>query len=146
MSSPKRPGPPPSTTGTLITGVSEDEEAASAPPSDGNAPPNDGATAFLRLPVEKKPVAQQTSADEVPSGTVIVGSGASVPRSRPAPEPLAPRKGLQVSLPDDDPAPVPPPKRVVARPPPEDTKGRRGAWWDEISAAIPDEAEPARAP
>ena len=56
--------------------------------------------------------------------------------------PLSPRKGLQVSLPDEEPAAAPPPKRAAPPPAPE-KKGRRGAWWDEKGAPIPDEPEPA---
>src|SRR5207248_4128488 len=110
MSSPKRPGPPESPNRTLVSDPSEEQETQRSPPSNEEAPPNDGATAFLRVPPE-----------------------------------LAPRKGLQVSLPDDEPAPPPSPKRVIARPPPDDAKGRRGAWWDEKSAPIPDEEPPPRA-
>ena len=109
MSSPKRPGPPESPNRTLVSDPSEEQETQTSPPSNGEAPPNHGATAFLRVPPE-----------------------------------LAPRKGLQVSLPDEEPAP-PPPKRFIARPPPDDAKGRRGAWWDEKSAPIRDEEPPPRA-
>src|SRR5437870_1688454 len=121
MSAPKRPASPPDpATTTLITGTgNEDELRGDAPESvevDVDDVSNDGATAFLR-----------------PSG--------AQQRSRKEQAPLAPRKGLQVSLPDEEPAPPPPPKRVA--PPVPEKKGRRGAWWDEEAGAIPDEPEPA---
>src|SRR3954468_21179843 len=105
MSAPKRPASPPdSVTATLVTGPAGDED----PPDtvevtldEDDAP---GATAFVRL---DGPDGQQ--------------------RPRKEPAPAAPRKGLQVSLPDDEPAPAPLP-RSVAQPAP-DRKGRRGAWW-----------------
>ncbi|TMB08055.1 MAG: hypothetical protein E6J64_03045, partial [Deltaproteobacteria bacterium] len=121
MSAPKRPASPPDpATTTLITGTgNEDEPRGDAPESvevDVDDVSNDGATAFLR-----------------PSG--------AQQRSRKEQAPVAPRKGLQVSLPDEEPAPPPPPKRVA--PPVPEKKGRRGAWWDEEAGAIPDEPQPA---
>src|SRR5439155_5780510 len=121
MSAPKRPASPPDpATTTLITGTgNEDEPRGDAPKSvevDVDDVSNDGATAFLR-----------------PSG--------AQQRSRKEQAPVAPRKGLQVSLPDEEPAPPPPPKRVAPLVP--EKKGRRGAWWDEEAGAIPDEPQPA---
>ncbi|HWE24690.1 MAG TPA: PBP1A family penicillin-binding protein, partial [Myxococcales bacterium] len=116
------------------------------PSSDGDSPANDGATSFLRVPVQREPAPAPNAAEEVPGATVVVRAGAPLPPPRRAPEPLAPRKGLQVRLPDDEPAPPPRPKRPVLQPPSEDAKGRRGAWWDEKAAPIPDEEEPHVAP
>src|SRR6266849_5897782 len=124
MSAPKRPASPPdSATSTLVTGPASEEEPRGDSPDTVEVTPDDpgsdGATAFLRL---DGPGGQQ--------------------RPRKEQAPLAPRKGLQVSLPDEEPAPPPPPKRVVALPAPAQKKGRRGAWWDEHAAEIPDEPEP----
>src|SRR5437899_433167 len=99
MSAPKRPASPPDpATSTLITGPGSEDgpqgEASESVEVDVDDVANDGATAFLR------------------------------PRRPVAPAPLAPRKGLQVSLPDEELAPPPPPKRVAAPPVPEN-KGRR---------------------
>ena len=77
-------------------------------------PINDGATAFVRL-----------------------DAGGALPLPPPprrgpaAKEPLAPRKGLQVTLPDEEPDAPPPPKKRVAVVQAPVKKGRRGAWWDE---------------
>ena len=75
-------------------------------------------------------------ADEAPGATAVVrveggpARPAPLPPSRrPDPTPRAPRKGLQISLPDETPAgalPIPKP----AAPLPEEKRGRRGAWWD----------------
>jgi penicillin-binding protein 1A len=100
-----------------------------------------GATAFVR--VDQIP-ATPPAADENPGATAFVrldadGAAAPLPPPRRAEKaPLAPKKGLQVSIPDDEPAPPPPPKKKIA-PPPLDKKGRRGAWWDEEQ---PKEKEP----
>src|SRR5581483_6883394 len=83
----------------------------------------------------------EAAPDDAPGATAFV----RVDRSAPAPlpparrtdaAPLAPRKGLQVSLPDDEPAPAAPPK--PAAPVPEEKKGRRGAWWDAKAEPIPE--------
>src|SRR5438128_10431601 len=167
MSAPKRPASPPDpATTTLITGPgNEDEPRGDAPESvevDVDDVSNDGATAFLRPSAPRRPAAPAPPANESPGSTVAMrtpsppaaddGPGATAfvrldgagaqQRSRKEQAPLAPRKGLQVSLPDEEPAPPPPPKRVVAQPV-SDKKGRRGAWWDEQAAPIPDEPEPA---
>src|SRR2546425_36568 len=167
MSPPKRPASPPDpATSTLITGTGREDEprgdAAESVEVDLEDGTNDGATAFLRPPAPRRQGAparppdespgstiamrapSPPAADDLPGGTAFVRiEGAGAPqRSRKEQAPLAPRKGLQVSLPDEEPAPPPPPKRVVA-PPVPDKKGRRGAWWDEQAAPIPDEPEPA---
>ena len=85
---------------------------AKRPPEDESldAAPDDapGATAFVRL----------EDTGKLPP-----------PRAAAAPTSGAPKKGLQVQLPDDEPPP-PKPKPKVA-PPAAKAKGRRGAWWDE---------------
>lgn len=93
-----------------------------SPPEDENpeaADDHPGATAFVRL----------DDAGKLPP-----------PRSAPAPTSGAPKKGLQIQLPDDE--PPPPPKPKVA-PPPAKPKGRRGAWWNEKSAGEGEEEAPA---
>jgi penicillin-binding protein 1A len=84
--------------------------------------------------------AQAPAEDEAPGETAFVRVDRTAPKPAPLPParragavPLAPKKGLQVSLPDDEPAAPPPPKPVA--PPPEKKKGRRGAWWDATSDA-----------
>ena len=74
-------------------------------------------------------------ADDAPGATAFVRVEGADPRPAPVPPrrgadtaPFAPRKGLQVSLPDEEPAAAAPPPRPVASLP--ETKGRRGAWWD----------------
>ena len=109
-----------------------DDIPAAPSPAAAAEPANDGATAFVRL-------------DQVaPSGKAPAGPPARLPRMGDrAKQPLAPRKGLQVTLPDDEPTPPPPPKRVIAQPPADAKKGRRGAWWDEESPKDGDPVEPA---
>src|SRR5216684_3944155 len=167
MSAPKRPASPPdSATSTLVTGPASEEEPRGDSPDTVEVTPDDpgsdGATAFLRAPPPRRPAAPPPAAeqspgstvamraqpapaaDDVPGGTAFVRLDGPGGQQRPRKEqaPLAPRKGLQVSLPDEEPAPPPPPKRVVAPPAPAQKKGRRGAWWDEQAAEIPDEPEP----
>ena len=167
MSAPKRPASPPdSATSTLVTGPASEEEPRGDSPDTVEVTPDDpgsdGATAFLRAPPPRRPAAPPPAAeqspgstvamraqpapaaDDVPGGTAFVRLDGPGGQQRPRKEqaPLAPRKGLQVSLPDEEPAPPPPPKRVVALPAPAQKKGRRGAWWDEHAAEIPDEPEP----
>jgi penicillin-binding protein 1A len=74
-------------------------------------------------------------AEDAPGATAFVRVESAAPRSAPVPPrrgtdsaPLAPRKGLQVSLPDEDPVTVVPPSRPES--PLPEKKGRRGAWWD----------------
>ena len=89
-----------------------------------------GATASVR--VDQVPAEPPT--DENPGATAFVrvdtgrplGKSAPLPARRAAPEPSAPRKGLQVTLPDDE--PPPPPKKVIPKAP--EPQGRRGNWWD----------------
>src|SRR5439155_1236784 len=86
------------------------------------------------IDVEEDPSAAGRRGDDAPGSTAVVrvdrGQKAAPlpPTRRPEPVPGAPKKGLQVSLPDDEPAVPPPPKRPV---PPDEKRGRRGAWWDE---------------
>ncbi len=49
-----------------------------------------------------------------------------------APDAVAPRQGLQVSLPGEEPN-APPPRSA---PPPPEEKGRRGAWWEARGAPL----------
>ncbi|MBS2022116.1 MAG: hypothetical protein JST92_06870 [Deltaproteobacteria bacterium] len=100
---------------------------AKRPDDDNPIPASDdeaGATAFVRLDGGKLPPPPTRAPAPAPSGS-------------------APKKGLQVQLPDDEPPPPPKPK---PKPAPEAPKGRRGAWWNEESAKIPDEPEAAAAP
>src|SRR5438105_14298634 len=120
MTAPKRPGnPPESPSGTVVMGPAapkreEDLPAVEVPPGSDDAP---GGTAFVRLDAPGVPARRAAPVQK--------------------PQPLAPRKGLQVQLPDEEPAPPPPPpKRVI--PKSAEKKGRRGAWWDEESPKLPD--------
>ncbi len=117
MSSPKRPASDdlPGTTEVAHVGEEPGPEPEAAAPDD--AP---GATAFVRVDRGAAPPA------------------APVPR-RTDVTPIAPKKGLQVQLPDDEPAPKPPPARVVAPPPAK--SGRRGAWWNEKHDQLPDDPD-----
>src|SRR5437762_403962 len=116
-SPPKRPDP---SGGTLI----DVEEEPSAAGRRGDDAP--GSTAVVR------PAAH----DDAPGGTAFVrvdrGQKAAPlpPTRRPEQVHAAPKKGLQVSLPDEEPA-APPPKKRPLPPPPDEKRGRRGAWWDE---------------
>jgi penicillin-binding protein 1A len=103
-------------------------------PGPADEPANDGATAFVRL----DQVASLPAAGRKPE------AGPPPRRVQDGPPPQsAPRKGLQVTLPDEEPtAPPPPPKRVIAQPPADAKKGRRGAWWEEEGNKIPDEPPP----
>jgi hypothetical protein len=77
--------------------------------------------------------------DDAPGATAFVrldDAGKLPPPRAPAPTSGAPKKGLQIQLPDDE--PPPPPKKKVA-PPVAKPKGRRGAWWDEQSAGAGDD-------
>ena len=109
---------------------------AAAPDSE---PANDGSTAFVRL-------------DHVPPapGARKKTEAGPPPRRADPPEPGAPRKGLQVTLPDEEPAPAPPPRRAIPQPPADAKKGRRGAWWEEAAAKAeeppPPPPEPPPAP
>jgi len=116
-SPPKRPDP---SGGTLI----DVEEEPSAAGRRGDDAP--GSTAVVRPPAH----------DDAPGGTAFVrvdrGQKAAPlpPTRRPEQVHAAPKKGLQVSLPDEEPA-APPPKKRPLPPPPDEKRGRRGAWWDE---------------
>jgi len=110
-SPPKRPDA--ASGGTLIDG---EDDATSRPQAavDGDGP---GSTAVVRV-------------DRVGS------KSAPLPPSRLAEmAPAAPKKGLQISLPVDEPAAPPPPKRPL---PPAGKPGRRGAWWDEKQERQPE--------
>src|SRR2546430_15642863 len=128
MSAPKRPASPPDpVTSTLITGDGREDEVrdGAAESVEVDVGSDDGATAFLRAPASRRPAAPAPPpdespgstvavrapatplADDVPGGTAFVrveGAGAQQ-RSRKEQAPLAPRQGLQVSLPDEEPAP-----------------------------------------
>jgi hypothetical protein len=93
---------------------------------------------------EKADAPSDAASDDAPGATAYVrldGAGKLPPR-RPAPEATsgAPKKGLQVQLPDDEPPPPPKPKPA---PPAEAPKGRRGAWWDQKSARADEAPDPA---
>jgi penicillin-binding protein 1A len=102
-----------------------------------------GATAFVRA--DQAP----QNPDDTAGATAFVRLDGPAPQRGPAaplpprrPPPGAPKKGLQVTLPDDELAPPPPPKRVVVAPPKDEKKGRRGNWWDVKAEKLPDEPEP----
>lgn len=87
--------------------------------------------------------------DDAPGATAFVrveDAGGPPPRRAPpaAPASGAPKKGLQVQLPDDEPPP-PKPKPKPA-PAAAQSKGRRGAWWDEEKPKGGDEDEAPAAP
>ncbi len=132
------PKPPDPGTSTLVTGPASEEEdpRADAPQTvEVTIDESPGSTVAMRA--QPAP-----GADDAPGGTAFVRLDVPGGQRRSRNEPLAPRKGLQVSLPDEEPAPPPPPKRVTPQPPPDKKRGRRGAWWDEKAAEIPDEPEP----
>ena len=108
--------------------------AAGSSPAAGasDEPANDGSTAFVRL----------DQVPPLPGRKPEAGPPPRMPRLGEKPASSAPKKGLQVTLPDDEPEPPPPPKRVIAQPAPDAKKGRRGSWWDEEAAKVPDEPEP----
>src|SRR5713101_2243814 len=133
MSAPKRPASPPdSATSTLVTGPASEEEPRGDSPDTVEVTPDDpgsdGATAFLRAPPPRRPAAPPPAAeqspgstvamraqpapaaDDVPGGTAFVRLDGPGGQQRPRKEqaPLAPRKGLQVSLPDQEPEPPEP--------------------------------------
>jgi penicillin-binding protein 1A len=134
---PRREPPPP-------TIPEEDLNARSIGGSETHADTPDpdavsGATAFVRT--------DSPAPDESSGATAFVRvdrPGRPGPKQAPLPRrppPGAPKKGLQVQLPDDDePAPPPPPRRVAA--PLPDSKGRRGNWWDAKAEKLADEPEP----
>jgi penicillin-binding protein 1A len=156
----KRPPPSDNINATMIVGGdSQDEDLVNTGVRKQAAPEpaNDGATAFVRL--DDVPQAPQPGIEDIPNdgATAFVridkpapsGKGKSdsaPPPLRRAPPPSAPKKGLQVTLPDDEPeAPKPPPKAKLA--PVAATKGRRGNWWDEPTRKVSDEdMQPETAP
>src|SRR5512138_307455 len=102
-----------------------------------------GSTLIERDKTAPDPVPAHGAEEAPPGGTAHVRVDRAAPRQAPLPPsrragdaPPAPRKGLQVSLPEDEPAPAPPPRR--APPPPEEKQGRRGAWWDATHAGQPE--------
>src|SRR3954463_9586283 len=126
---PKRPHPDADSGGTLI----DLENVDPASGEDGQ-----GATAVVRV---------ESAADDAPGATAVVrvdrGGDKPAPlppRRRADPMPSAPRKGLQVSLPEET-ATKPIPQKPLPPPPPE-ARGRRGAWWDARQEPLPDEPEP----
>ena len=152
----KRPPPPDNINATMIVGGdSADEDLVSTGQSKAvPEPANDGATAFVRL----DDVAPQPGLADIPNdgATAFVrldkpsgrGKGDSAPPPlRRAPPQSAPKKGLQVTLPDDEPeAPKPPPRAKLA-PVADGKKGRRGNWWDEPTRKVSDEdMQPETAP
>ena len=131
---PKRPPSSEVPGGTVIIAPeAEERDAEEERPSTPLDDAPSGATAGLRTP---------PGAEENPGATAFVRldqGQAPLPR-RPDPTPAAPRKGLQVQLPDDEPAPPPPPKKTV--PPPAPSHGRRGNWWDAKEEKLADEPQP----
>ena len=96
-----------------------------------------GATAFVRL---DSPAPSDDAAGATAFVRVDKGGALPPPPRRANPGNTAPKKGLQVRLPDDEPPPPPPPKPKIAPEAPKG-KGRRGAWWDEKSASSGDDEE-----
>jgi hypothetical protein len=86
------------------------------------------------LPDEDNPI---PAADDAPGATAFVRiedvkpAPSKLPPLRQAPAQGAPKKGLQVTLPDDDPPPPPPKPKPV--PVSVKKKGRRGDWWNHKS-------------
>jgi hypothetical protein len=94
------------------------------------------------LPEDENPIA---ASDDAPGATAFVRiedvkpAPSKLPPLRQAPAQGAPKKGLQVTLPDDDPPPPPPkPKPVVVE---AKKKGRRGDWWNQKSGSGDDVEE-----
>lgn len=80
--------------------------------------------------------------DDAAGGTAVVRFDRARNGAAPAPidrTPAAPRKGLQIQLPEDEPDAAPP-TRIAA--PVAESQGRRGRWWD----AKPKPTEPAPEP
>src|SRR5437899_388305 len=109
----------------------------------------DAASGGTLIDVEDESMAGEQASVESdgPGSTAVVRVDRGASRSAPLPParraesaPAAPRKGLQISLPEDQPAAPPPPKRPLP-PPPAEKRGRRGAWWDEKHEREP-EPEP----
>ena len=136
MPSSKRPPANESPGGTLVVGPEADDETVATEPIGNKDQLNNGQR-------QVAPAAETPQyGDEAPGATafVRVDRGPAPPRRATEKQPLAPKKGLQVTLPDDEPTP-PPPKKVVA-PTPPDKKGRRGNWWDAKSEKLPEAEEP----
>src|ERR1700687_4346427 len=141
MPSSKRPPANESPGGTIVVGSDADDETVATEP----IAPDDQVNSSQR---QMAPTAETPEyGDEAPGATAFVRFDAQraptaplPPPRRGAEQPVAPRKGLQVTLPDDEPAPPPPPKRIVA--PSPDKKGRRGNWWDAKSEKLPAEDAP----
>src|SRR5947208_9522618 len=149
MSTPKRPeSPPEGGTSTLVTGPASDEEPQSEAPKTVEVAADDsengGATAFLRAPPLRRPAAPKPAAEQSPASTVAMraepaGGGDDSPGGtafvrldgqggqQRRKEPLAPPKGLHVSLPEDQPAPPPPPQPLIAPPTPDQKNALPGA-------------------
>ena len=88
------------------------------PPDDSEGDPS---TFYARVDPDGNPIDAPPPAEEAPM--------------------KAPKKGLQVSIPDDD-EPPPPPKPKAVAAPVGDKKGRRGNWWDTKNKRDGDEEEP----
>ncbi len=94
------------------------------------------------LPDEENPIA---ASDDAPGATAFVRiedvkpAPSKLPPLRQAPAQGAPKKGLQVTLPDDDPPPPPPKPKAV--PVVAKAKGRRGDWWNQKSGSGDDVEE-----
>ncbi|MBS2025684.1 MAG: transglycosylase domain-containing protein, partial [Deltaproteobacteria bacterium] len=172
MASSKRPSQNTNPDPTVMIGGDSDEDLVSTSAKKlrhddvaADEPMNDGATAFVRVDqvpqdngyndgagdtVRNPPPAAE---DDAAGATAFVrldhgGPPAAPIPSRPGAQPKggsAPKRGLQVQLPDDEPPPAPKPKPKPA-PAPAGKKGRRGAWWDEEAAKVPDEPEPQAPP
>ena len=174
--SPKRPPSPPDRPGsTVIMGddappneeILETLRPHVAQPAE--EPANDGSTAFVRVdhlpPAPRAKAPPTATGDEeasndgstafvrldqvppLPGRKPEAGPPPRMPRLGEQPASSAPRKGLQVTLPDDEPAaPPPPPRRVIAQPPADAKKGRRGSWWNDEAGKVPEKPSPAPAP
>ena len=93
------------------------------------------------LPDDENPI---PAADDAPGATAFVRiedvkpAPSKLPPLRQVPAQGAPKKGLQVTLPDDDPPPPPKPKAVPVA---VKNKGRRGDWWNQKSGSGDDVEE-----
>jgi len=101
------------------------------PKRPGQPPPDPDDQGPSTIHVRMGPDGKLEDPADAPSGTVAFTNRPA--RGQPPPAQSAPKKGLQVQLPDDEPPPPPPPKKVEKAPEPKG-KGRRGAWWDEKDA------------
>ena len=89
-----------------------------------------------------RPPPDQPDDDAVNDGSTAFVRVEDLDNPRGKSAPLAPRKGLQVQLPDEEPAPAPKSKPKLEAAPPGST-GRRGNWWDKSQQPAEEPPEPA---